>query len=161
MGSLWLIILILIRIKLQNSSDTCDIHGRVETDLPSEYIVQAQVTKKAIWLQSLLSQLIKDDKEPMVTVIFGDNQGAIALAKNPQFHSRTKPIAIEHHFVCEKQAEGKVELQYIPTKQQVADRLPKALLFKDRFIIFGRPVGLDMEDSLSYMIFILKTVIPK
>lgn len=108
--------------------------------------MQTQVTKKAIWLQSLLSQLIKDDKLPMVTVIFGHNQGAIALAKDPLFHSRTKHIAIEHHFVCEKQAKGKVDLQYIPTKRQVADRLTKAL-FKDRFIIFRRAVGLDMEDN--------------
>jgi len=33
------------------------------------------------------------------TVIFGDNQGAIALAKNPQFHARTKHIDIQNHFI--------------------------------------------------------------
>ena len=112
----------------------------------AEYVAQTQAAKEAIWLQSLLSQLVKDDEEPTATVIFGDNQGAIALAKNPQFHSRTKHIAIQHHFVREKQAEGKVDLQYIPTEQQVADGLTKALP-KDRFIIFRKAVGLDMEDD--------------
>lgn len=112
----------------------------------AEYVAQTQATKEAIWLQSLLSQLVKDDEEPTATVIFGDNQGAIALAKNPQFHSRTKHIAIQHHFVREKQAEGKVDLQYIPTEQQVADGLTKALP-KDRFIVFRKAVGLDMEDD--------------
>lgn len=60
-------------------------------------------------------------------MIYGDNQGAIALAKNPQFHAHTKDIDIQHHFVHEKQAEGQVSLQYIPTEKQVADGLTKAL----------------------------------
>ena len=112
----------------------------------AEYVAQTQATKETIWLQSLLSQLLKDEEEPTATVIFGDNQGAIALAKNPQFHSRTKHIAIQHHFVREKQAEGKVDLQYVPTEQQVADGLTKALP-KDRFITFRRSVGLEMEND--------------
>jgi hypothetical protein len=28
-----------------------------------------------------------------------DNQGAIALAKNPVYHARTKLIEVQHHFV--------------------------------------------------------------
>lgn len=112
----------------------------------AEYVAQTQVTKEAIWLQSLFSQLVKDDEEPTATVIFRDNQGAIALVKNPQFHSRTKHIAIQYHFVREQQVEGKVDPQYISTEQQVADGLTKALP-KDWFIIFCNAVGLDMEDD--------------
>lgn len=69
----------------------------------AEYIAQTQATKEAIWLRSLLSQLLLDENEPSATIIFGDKQGAIALAKNPQFHARTKHIAIQHHFVREQQ----------------------------------------------------------
>lgn len=43
----------------------------------------------------------------MGTVIFGDNQGVIALIKNPQFYSRTKHIVIQHHIICKKQGKGK------------------------------------------------------
>jgi hypothetical protein len=37
--------------------------------------------------------------QAQATVIYYDNQGAIVLAKNPQFHARTKHINIQHHFV--------------------------------------------------------------
>lgn len=86
----------------------------------AEYIAQTHATKEAIWLRSLLSQLLMDKEEPSATIIFGDNQGAIALAKNPQFHARTKHIAIQlqHHFVREQQTAGTVDLQYIPTKNK-------------------------------------------
>ena len=76
----------------------------------AEYIAETQATKEAIWLRSLLSQLLIDEEESSATIIFGDNQGAIALAKNPQFHARTKHIAIQHHFVREQQTAGTVDL---------------------------------------------------
>ena len=41
---------------------------------------QTQATKEAIWLKNLLNQLLRpNDSDPMATVIFGDNQGAIVL----------------------------------------------------------------------------------
>jgi hypothetical protein len=106
----------------------------------AEYKAQTEATKEAIWLQSLISQLTHE--EPCATVIFCDNQGAIALAKNPQFHARTKHIEIQHHFVREKVNEGKVRLEYMPTDKQVADGLTKALP-KDQFTTFRRALGLE------------------
>jgi hypothetical protein len=108
----------------------------------AEYMGETQATKEAVWLRSLLKELLANKEEPTATIIFGDNQGAIALAKNPQFHSRTKHIAIQHHFVREKQADGKVDLQYIPTEKQVADGLTKALP-RDRFVKFRNALGLE------------------
>lgn len=35
----------------------------------AEYVAQTQATKEAIWLQSLLSQLLKDEEEPTASVI--------------------------------------------------------------------------------------------
>ena len=64
----------------------------------AEYMGQTQATKEAIWLRRLLKELHAQDSIA-ATTIFGDNQGAIALAKNPQFHPRSKHIAIQHHFV--------------------------------------------------------------
>jgi hypothetical protein len=36
------------------------------------------------------------------TPLFGDNQGAIALARNPESHSRTKHIDIMHHWIRQR-----------------------------------------------------------
>ncbi|KJZ70562.1 hypothetical protein HIM_10030 [Hirsutella minnesotensis 3608] len=110
----------------------------------AEYIGQTQATKEAIWLRRLLTELQVAEEEghaPAATIIYGDNQGAIALARNPQFHARTKHIDVQHHFVREKQHSGEVDLQYVPTDQQVADGLTKALP-KDRFEVFRSALGL-------------------
>ena len=89
-----------------------------------------------------LKELLRNQNEPTATIILGDYWGAIALAKNPQLHSRTKHIDIQHHYVREMQADGKADLQYVPTEDQVADGLTKALP-KGKFIRFRDAIGLD------------------
>ena len=108
----------------------------------AEYIGQTHAAKEAIWLKALIDQLNPENSSPMATIIYGDNQGAIALAKNPQFHARTKHIDIQHHFIREKINEGKIELKYVPTAEQVADGLTKALC-KDKFLAFRHALGLE------------------
>lgn len=93
-------------------------------------------------MRLLLSQLLLDEEEPSATIIFGDNQGAIAMAEFLQFHAGTKHIAIQHHFIREHQAIGTVDLKYILTENQVADGLTKALP-KDRFIAFRNAIRLE------------------
>ena len=56
-----------------------------------------------------------------------DNQGAMKLADNPQFHNRTKHIDIGYHFVRDTLAVGKVTQQYLPTADMVVDVLTKPL----------------------------------
>ena len=109
----------------------------------AEYIGQTNATKEAIWLRRLLNEIRPETaNEPQATIIYCDNQGAIALAKNPQFHARTKHIDIQHHFVREKINEGAVQLEYIETEGQVADGLTKAL-DKIRFERFRKAIGLE------------------
>jgi hypothetical protein len=66
----------------------------------AEYIGQTNATKEAIWLQRLLNEIQPEAaNKAQATIIYCDNQGAIALAKNPQFYACTKHIDIQHHFV--------------------------------------------------------------
>ena len=61
----------------------------------AEFLGQTQATKEAIWLRRLLNELnISQGKA--ATYICGDNQGAISLSSNPQSHSRTKHMEIQH-----------------------------------------------------------------
>ena len=60
-------------------------------------------------------------------MIMCDNQGCIALAKNPKHHLRTKHIDVQYHFIREKVEEEVIKLRYCPTQEMVADVLTKAL----------------------------------
>ena len=48
-------------------------------------------------------------------VTYEDNQSAISMAKNPQFHGRAKHIDIKYYFVTEQVGSGKLELKYCKT----------------------------------------------
>ena len=108
----------------------------------SEYIGYTQAAKEAIWLRMLLQQLDAAPDQLAATVIWADNQGAIAMAKNPKFHARCKHIATQHHFVREKVESGEIDLQYVCTKEQIADGLTKPL-GRVLFTEFRERLGLE------------------
>jgi hypothetical protein len=56
-----------------------------------------------------------------------DNKAAIDLIKNRVRHGRSKHIQIRYHFVSECAAEGRIEVQFIGTSDQLADILIKPL----------------------------------
>ncbi len=112
----------------------------------AEYMATSQCTKEAIWLRKLMADvgLVQDG----ATTIMCDNQGCIALAKNPTHHSRTKHIDIQHHFIQEKLESGEIGLKYCPTQDMVADVLTKALA-KERHQNLTRSMGLGVLDYLQ------------
>ena len=59
--------------------------------------------------------------------ILNDNQGAIALSKNPVHHERSKHIALRHHFLREKVEDKSITLSHVPSADNIADLLTKAL----------------------------------
>ena len=62
------------------------------------------------------------------SLLFGDNQGALALAKNPGGrHKGTKHIRAKYFYVRELLKEEILDLRYVPTKHNVADIMTKPL----------------------------------
>ena len=59
--------------------------------------------------------------------IFCDNTSAINISKNPIIHSKTKQILIKYHFVIEQVVEKNINLEYVCTKEQIADIFTKPL----------------------------------
>lgn len=108
----------------------------------AEYGGQTQAAKEAIWLRQLLRSLNPADPIPYATIIYCDNQGAIALAKDPRFHPRTKHIGVQHHWIREKIADKEIELEYVSTTKQVADGLTKPLP-RPTFEAFRDALGLE------------------
>ena len=72
-----------------------------------------------------------------------DNQGAIAITRNPATRARTKHIDIHFHFVREEMKNEVLDLRYCPTNDMVADLLTKPLP-KGRFETLR--VAMGMED---------------
>jgi Reverse transcriptase (RNA-dependent DNA polymerase) len=109
----------------------------------AEYVGQKNAAKEAIWLQRFLRQ-IDPNQDPGLgaTIIYGDNQGAIALAKNDQYHGRVKHVDTDIHFIRECVTDGRIDLRYVPTTEQVADGLTKPLC-RDKFVAFRKAVGVE------------------
>ena len=105
----------------------------------AEYIAQTHAAKEAIWLRTFINEIRGGEKGPLT--IMGDNQGAIALAKDNKFHSRTKHIDLRYHFIREAVDEKKIAMKYIPTSDNVADIFTKALV-KPKFKEFVELLGL-------------------
>ena len=61
------------------------------------------------------------------TVIHCDNQSCIKLLVNPMFHDISKHIDIRYHHIIDCVQRKIMLLQYIPTEDQDADILTKAL----------------------------------
>ena len=91
----------------------------------AEYVSLSSATHEAVWLRVLLDGM--GFKQDNATTIFEDNQGAIALAKNPTHHSRTKHIDIKYHYVREAVSTKEINLEYCPTQDMIADSLTKGL----------------------------------
>ena len=108
----------------------------------AEYMAQTQAAKEAIWLTRLLAELDVGLGLPSKPVLIkADNQGAIALTKDPRFHSRTKHIDIQWHFVRDQVEIGAVMFEWVATNKMAADGLTKALS-NDKFSAFVRQIGL-------------------
>jgi len=61
------------------------------------------------------------------TKIFVDNQGAMGLTYNPEFHARTKHLVIHEEYIWEKVTTGEIELEYLHTGDMITKCLTKNL----------------------------------
>ena len=91
----------------------------------AEYTAISHATRQAIWLRNLLEGLGYPQEEP--TVLYSDNQSAITLTRDAQFHARSKHFDVQNHFVREKVENGIVDIIYVPTDDNIADVFTKAL----------------------------------
>ena len=89
----------------------------------AEYIALVECIKEILWLLQHFRILGIKLESPVVIGI--DNQAAIALAKNPVLHEKSKHIDTRHHFIRQAVQEGLIRLQYINTGDNIADILTK------------------------------------
>ena len=95
------------------------------SSVETEYMAASLAVCEAIWMRKILVGLFGSHLDP--TVIYCDNHSCIKISVNPVFHDRYKHIDIQYHHIIDCVQRKIVLLSYIPTKDQDADILMKAL----------------------------------
>ena len=93
----------------------------------AEYIAASNAAKEAVWIKKFITELgifpsIVDPIE-----LFCDNNGAIAQAKEPRSHQKSKHILRRYHLIREIIDRGDVKICRVPTLDNAADPLTKPL----------------------------------
>ncbi|KAJ4727992.1 Retrovirus-related Pol polyprotein from transposon TNT 1-94 [Melia azedarach] len=133
------------------SSKKQQVVARSNTE--SEYRALASTATELAWLQSLLLELHLPIISP--PIVWCDNLSAASLAQNPVFHSRTKHIELDVHYVRDQVLAKALEVRYVPSSEQVADGLTKPLpfssfvYFRDKLHVLPRPMSLRGDDRIN------------
>ena len=91
----------------------------------AEYVAAATAACQVVWLRRLLGELTGMEAHPPALMV--DNQTAIALAKNPVLHDRSKHIDVKFHFLRDCVDGGQIIIEFVETGGQLADVLTKPL----------------------------------
>jgi hypothetical protein len=110
-------------------SNTCKKLHKIScnffTGAESEYVAMFATAKEIVWMRNVLHHVNLSQLEP--TIMFCDNKSVIQLAKNPEFHKRTKHISVKYHYVRSCQKDAVISVQYVSTKDQLTDLFAKSL----------------------------------
>ena len=90
-----------------------------------KYVTLLEASHKVCWLWNPYEELSYKQQQP--TLIKGDNNGSIAMAKNPQFHKGSKHIATRWHWIRDLAKNKLPDIESCCDPDQTADILTKAL----------------------------------
>ena len=93
----------------------------------AEYIAASEAAKEAVWIRKFIAELgvIPSIYNPVD--LYCDNNGAIAQAKEPRPHQKSKHIQRRYHLIRDIVDRGDVKISRVSTDANVADPLTKPL----------------------------------
>ncbi len=96
----------------------------------AEYMALKEATKESLWLYRFTSYIIATLELKLfinIPKILVDNEAAIKLAENPEFHKRSKHIDISYHFIRETAQNKQIHLIGVRSKDEKANGFTKPL----------------------------------
>ena len=109
----------------------------------AKYIAIVACCTQVMWMKQTLQDMkVSIDEHISIKC---DNTSAISISKNPVLHSKTKHIQIKYHFLREQVAQKLVKLEYVPTKEKIADIFTKPLA-KEPFKYLRDKLGIVSAD---------------
>ena len=104
----------------------------------AEYVASSEASKTAVWLRTLINDLTgKEIQFPILC----DNQGAVKLVFNPEYHPKTKHISVRYHFIRKAVEEKKIDVRFVRSEDQLADIFTKPL-HGPKFVEMRRRIGM-------------------
>ncbi|KAK8705107.1 hypothetical protein V6N13_048715 [Hibiscus sabdariffa] len=93
----------------------------------AEYIAASEAAKEAVWIKKFVTELGVVPSISDALELYCDNNGAIAQAKEPRSHQRSKHILRRFHLIREIIDRGEVEICKVHTDDNITDPLTKPL----------------------------------
>ncbi|GJW46756.1 ribonuclease H-like domain-containing protein [Tanacetum coccineum] len=112
----------------------------------AEYVAAANCRGQVLWIQN---QMLDYGFNFMNTKIYIDNESTICIVKNLVYHSKTKHIAIRHHFIKDAYEKKLIQVLKIHTNNNVVDLLTKAFDVS-KVSILSCYIGVDHPIRISY-----------
>jgi hypothetical protein len=93
----------------------------------AEYIAASESTKKGVWIRKFLIELGVFSNASSPLNLYCDNNGAIAQAKEPRNHQKSKHVMRKFHLIQKFVRRGEIKICKIHTDLNFADPLTKPL----------------------------------
>ncbi|KAJ9547257.1 hypothetical protein OSB04_019800 [Centaurea solstitialis] len=100
---------------------------KADSTTEAEYIAASDAAKEAVWLRNFISDLRVVASISRPVDIYCDNSGAVAQAKEPREHHKSRHVLRKYHRIREIIGRGDVRICKIPTDENVTNPLTKPL----------------------------------
>ena len=115
----------------------------------AEYRALASTAAELAWLRTLFCELRVF--LPHIPILWCDNVFAIALASNPVFHSRTKHIEVDYHYVRGCVLHRDLGVKFISGCDNFADIFTKPLLGPSFLLLRGKLLANSTSSLKGYV----------
>ena len=93
----------------------------------AEYIAASEAADEGIWMKELITDLGVDPSASGPMTLFCDDTWAIAIAKEPRFHRKTKHIKRRYNSIQDHVQSRVIDICKVHTDLNIADPLTKPL----------------------------------
>jgi hypothetical protein len=105
----------------------------------SELIAGTLGAQECMYISNLIKELEGRDANPTY-LVKGDNQAMLKICSSERYVGRVKHLDVRYHFLRFQATKGKCTLEYVDTKENVADILTKPLPRETHLRHIGRLV---------------------
>jgi len=88
----------------------------------AEYVSTSECVKKVLWIRNILEELFNFNKP---ITIYTDNIASKTNIENDEINPKLKHVAIKYFFNKDNIEKGKIKLEYVDSKNMLADVLTK------------------------------------